>query len=246
MEGRCGDRGRDKENKHRVEDALKATRAALEEGIGPGGGVALLNASSAVTKILDKARGRGEKTGAPDHPPRVRGAYPPARVSTWASRAPSRRQVQERQEGEGLNVETGEDIEDLVKSGIIDPTMVTRAALQNAASIAKNILTTEAVSRRRRRSSRRCPRNARRRDGPLARGGPCCPPSRGQDGRAGIRRPFVVPGTSFSRRAAVGRPLTGKNWGGWVTRFSIPGASSHPSIGIRRSRSWARTRTAPP
>src|SRR5918995_1051144 len=99
-----------KEKKHRVEDALQATRAALEEGIVPGGGVALLNAASAI-KV------EGEVV-----------------VS----------QVRAAKAGNGLNVDTGE-VEDLVAAGIIDPTMVTRSALQNAASIAKNILTTEAV-----------------------------------------------------------------------------------------------------
>ena len=69
-----------KEKKHRVEDALQATRAALEEGIVPGGGVALLNAADAVKdKLLDGARGRRED-GRADHHPRARGAAPPARL----------------------------------------------------------------------------------------------------------------------------------------------------------------------
>ncbi len=132
-----------KEKKHRVEDALKATRAALEEGIGPGGGVALLNASSAVTKILDTLEGE-EKTGAQII---LRAVEEPLRQLAFNAGLEGSvvvDKVRNAKKGEGLNVETGE-IEDLVKSGIIDPTMVTRAALQNAASIAKNILTTEAV-----------------------------------------------------------------------------------------------------
>jgi chaperonin GroEL len=132
-----------KEKKHRVEDALKATRAALEEGIGPGGGVALLNASSAVTKILDALEGE-EKTGAQII---LRAVEEPLRQLAFNAGLEGSvvvDKVRNAKKGEGLNVETGE-IEDLVKSGIIDPTMVTRAALQNAASIAKNILTTEAV-----------------------------------------------------------------------------------------------------
>jgi chaperonin GroEL len=130
-----------KEKKHRVEDALQATRAALEEGIVPGGGVALLNAIAAVK--LDKLES-DERTG--------------AFIVTRALEEPIRQladnaglegsvvvnQVRSAAKGHGLNVETG-DYEDLVKAGIIDPTMVTRSALQNAASIAKNILTTEAV-----------------------------------------------------------------------------------------------------
>ncbi len=132
-----------KEKKHRVEDALKATRAALEEGIGPGGGVALLNASSAVTAILDSLEGE-EKTGAQII---LRAVEEPLRQLAFNAGLEGSvvvDKVRNAKRGEGLNVETGE-IEDLVKSGIIDPTMVTRAALQNAASIAKNILTTEAI-----------------------------------------------------------------------------------------------------
>jgi chaperonin GroEL len=130
-----------KEKKHRVEDALQATRAALEEGIVPGGGVALLNAVGAIK--LDQFEG-DERTG--------------ASIITRALEEPIRQlannaglegsvvvdTIHRGTKGHGLNVETGA-YEDLVKSGIIDPTMVTRSALQNAASIAKNILTTEAI-----------------------------------------------------------------------------------------------------
>jgi len=130
-----------KEKKHRVEDALKATRAALEEGIGSGGGVALLNASASIK--LDEFEG-DEKTGAQII---LRALEEPLRQLAYNAGLEGSvviNQVRSAKKGEGLNVETGE-IEDLVKSGIIDPTMVTRSALQNAASIAKNILTTEAV-----------------------------------------------------------------------------------------------------
>src|SRR6188474_2849215 len=130
-----------KEKKHRVEDALQATRAALEEGIVPGGGVALLNATSAIS--IDSFEG-DERTG--------------AAIVTRALEEPIRQlasnaglegsivvnAIREGKPGFGLNVDTGV-YEDLVKAGIIDPTKVTRLALQNAASIAKNILTTEAV-----------------------------------------------------------------------------------------------------
>jgi chaperonin GroEL len=130
-----------KEKKHRVEDALKATRAALEEGIGSGGGVALLNASKAID--LETFEG-DEKTGAQII---LRALEEPLRQLAYNAGMEGSvviNQVRSAKKGEGLNVETGE-IEDLVKAGIIDPTMVTRSALQNAASIAKNILTTEAV-----------------------------------------------------------------------------------------------------
>ncbi|CAN5348471.1 chaperonin GroEL [soil metagenome] len=132
-----------KEKKHRVEDALKATRAALEEGIGAGGGVALLNAADAVKKLVNTLEGE-EKTGAQII---IRALEEPLRQLAYNAGLEGSvvvDKVRGAKKGEGLNVETGE-IEDLVKAGIIDPTMVTRSALQNAASIAKNILTTEAV-----------------------------------------------------------------------------------------------------
>src|SRR5579862_4162658 len=132
-----------KEKKHRVEDALQATRAALEEGIVPGGGVALLNAADAVKGVAGGLEG-DEKTGAQII---LRALEEPLRqLATNAGLEGSVviNQVRSAKPGQGLNVDTGE-VEDLVKSGIIDPTMVTRSALQNAASIAKNILTTEAI-----------------------------------------------------------------------------------------------------
>ncbi len=131
-----------KEKKHRVEDALQATRAALEEGIVPGGGVALLQAFSAVK--LDDIEDEDQKTG--------------ARIVLRALEEPLRQlaenaglegsvvvnDVRKAKKGQGLNAATNE-IVDLVAAGVIDPAMVTRSALQNAASIAKNILTTEAI-----------------------------------------------------------------------------------------------------
>jgi len=132
-----------KEKKHRVEDALQATRAALEEGIVPGGGVALLQASSAVS-VDGASSDDDERTG--------------ARIVLRALEEPLRQlaenaglegsvvvnDVRHAKKGQGLDAATGE-IVDLVGAGIIDPAMVTRSALQNAASIAKNILTTEAI-----------------------------------------------------------------------------------------------------
>jgi chaperonin GroEL len=132
-----------KEKKHRVEDALQATRAALEEGIVPGGGVALLNASEAVKTSAEGLEG-DEKTGSQII---LRALEEPLRqLATNAGLEASVviNQVRTAKPGQGLNVDSGE-VEDLVKSGIIDPTMVTRSALQNAASIAKNILMTEAI-----------------------------------------------------------------------------------------------------
>jgi chaperonin GroEL len=131
-----------KEKKHRVEDALQATRAALEEGIVPGGGVALLQAAPAIA--VDAIEEDDEKTG--------------ARIVLRALEEPLRQiaenaglegsvvvnDVRKAKKGQGLNAATNE-IVDLVAAGVIDPAMVTRSALQNAASIAKNILTTEAI-----------------------------------------------------------------------------------------------------
>ena len=131
-----------KEKKHRVEDALQATRAALEEGIVAGGGVALLAATASVK--VDEVSDDDERTG--------------ARIVLRALEEPLRQiahnsglegsvvvnDVRKAKSGHGLNAATGE-IVDLVNAGVIDPAMVTRSALQNAASIAKNILTTEAI-----------------------------------------------------------------------------------------------------
>jgi chaperonin GroEL len=131
-----------KEKKHRVEDALQATRAALEEGIVPGGGVALLVAQKALN--VDVIELPDEQTGA-----RIvyRALEEPLRqISENAGLEGSVvvNDVRKAKKGQGLNAATGE-IVDLIEAGIIDPAMVTRSALQNAASIAKNILTTEAI-----------------------------------------------------------------------------------------------------
>ena len=131
-----------KEKKHRVEDALQAARAALEEGIVPGGGVALLNAQSAID--LDKVEDTDERTGAAiinralEEPLRQISENGGLEGSVVVNK------VREMKDGEGLNAATGE-YGDMVKAGVLDPTVVTRSALQNAASIAKNILTTEAI-----------------------------------------------------------------------------------------------------
>jgi chaperonin GroEL len=132
-----------KETKHRVEDALQAARAALEEGVVPGGGVALLNAADAVKGQFDSLEG-DERTGSQII---IKSLEEPLRqLATNAGLEGSVvvQQVRSSKPGQGLNVDTGE-VTDLVKAGITDPTMVTRSALQNAASIAKNILTTEAI-----------------------------------------------------------------------------------------------------
>jgi chaperonin GroEL len=130
-----------KEKKHRIEDAVSATRAAIEEGIVPGGGTALLRARQ---NVQDLGLEGDEAIG--------------ARILWQAMEAPTRQIAVnagyeggvivasvEREDGaRGLNAATGE-IEDLVKAGIIDPAKVTRAALQNAASVAGLVLMTDAL-----------------------------------------------------------------------------------------------------
>jgi len=130
-----------KEKKHRVEDALQAARAALEEGVVPGGGVALLNAVDSIK--LDEMEG-DERTGGTIV---ARALEEPVRQLAYNAGLEGSivvDKVRNSPKGHGLNVETNE-YEDLIKTGITDPTMVVRSALQNAASIGKNILTTEAV-----------------------------------------------------------------------------------------------------
>jgi chaperonin GroEL len=131
-----------KEKKARVEDALHATRAAVEEGIVPGGGVALLRAQKALDNV--KNLERDEKIGVQI----VRRAIEePTRTladNGGAEGALVVEEVKKRKGNEGYDVATGE-YTDLVKAGIVDPTKVTRSALQNAASIAGLLLTTEAL-----------------------------------------------------------------------------------------------------
>jgi len=132
-----------KEKKHRVEDALSATRAALEEGIVPGGGVALLHAQQPVAELLDSLDG-DERTGA-----RIvyRALEEPIRQIARNAGADGSIVV-DKVRGEsgnvGFNALSGQ-YEDLVSAGVIDPAMVTRSALQNAASIGSLIVTTEVI-----------------------------------------------------------------------------------------------------
>ena len=130
-----------KEKKARVEDALHATRAAVEEGIVPGGGVALLRATSALDKLSVPEE---EKFGiniirrALEEPLRRIAA------NTGVDGSIVLQKVKEGQGSFGFNAAT-EQYEDLIKAGIVDPTKVVRTALQNAASIAGLLLTTEAM-----------------------------------------------------------------------------------------------------
>jgi len=132
-----------KEKKHRIEDAVSATRAAIEEGVVAGGGTALIRTRPAVLKVVESLTG-DEATGA-------RSVYDsltaPARHiadNAGMEGAVAVQQVEAAKGNTGMNAATGE-MTDLVKAGIIDPAKVTRAALQNAASIAALVITTECL-----------------------------------------------------------------------------------------------------
>ncbi|HEY8967053.1 MAG TPA: chaperonin GroEL [Candidatus Methylacidiphilales bacterium] len=130
-----------KEKKARVEDALHATRAAVEEGIVPGGGVALIRAQKALDKVEahgDEAIGVAIIRRAVEAPLRTLVTNGGGEGNVVVN------EVRGRKGNEGYNVATGEYV-DLIKAGVVDPTKVTRSALQNAASIAGLLLTTEAV-----------------------------------------------------------------------------------------------------
>ena len=130
-----------KEKKDRVDDALHATRAAVEEGIVPGGGVALVRAAQAVAAMKlagDEATGAAIVARAVEEPLRQLAANGGYEGSVIVQR------VKESKGNEGFNVATGEYV-DMIKAGILDPAKVTRSALQNAASVASLLLTTECL-----------------------------------------------------------------------------------------------------
>ena len=133
-----------KEKKLRIEDALNATRAAVEEGIVPGGGTAYLNVIADVAKLLDTVDG-DEKTGvqivvkALEAPVRQIAANAGFEGSVIVNNIQA-----SGKKGYGFNAYTEEYV-DMMEAGIVDPTKVTRSALQNAASVASTVLTTEAV-----------------------------------------------------------------------------------------------------
>jgi chaperonin GroEL len=131
-----------KERKHRIEDAVRNAKAAVEEGIVSGGGVALLQASK---KAFDKLKLSGdEATGAKIVELAVEAPLKQIAVNAGLEGGVIVEKVRHLEPGHGLNAATGEYV-DMIKTGIIDPAKVTRSALQNAASIAALFLTTEAV-----------------------------------------------------------------------------------------------------
>ena len=132
-----------KEKKHRIEDAVSTTKAAIEEGVVPGGGVALLRAQAAVEAAAEKLSG-DEQTGARMVARSLEGPIKQIAENAGLEGGVVVERVKNLKGAEGLNAATGE-YEDLVKLGVIDAAKVTRSALQNAASIAALFLTTEAV-----------------------------------------------------------------------------------------------------
>jgi chaperonin GroEL len=132
-----------KEKKHRIEDAVSTTKAAIEEGVVPGGGVALLRAQSAIYEGAEKLEG-DEATGARIVGKAVEEPLKQIAVNAGLEGGVIVEKVRGLKGAHGLNAATGE-YEDLFKTGVIDAAKVTRSALQNAASIAALFLTTEAV-----------------------------------------------------------------------------------------------------
>jgi chaperonin GroEL len=132
-----------KEKKHRIEDAVQTTKAAVEEGVVPGGGVALLRAQEAVDKLADSLTG-DESTGARIVRRALEEPVKQIAINAGAEGGVVVERVRNLKGANGLNAASGE-YEDLLKAGVIDAAKVTRSALQNAASIAALFLTTEAV-----------------------------------------------------------------------------------------------------
>ncbi|HJM99646.1 MAG TPA: chaperonin GroEL [Acidimicrobiales bacterium] len=133
-----------KETKHRIEDAVSTTKAAIEEGVVAGGGVTLLRAQAAVQEIAETLESPDESTGARLVAKALEGPLTQIAVNAGLEGGVIVEKVRNLEGSNGLNASTGE-YEDLVKAGIIDAAKVTRSALQNAGSIAALFLTTEAV-----------------------------------------------------------------------------------------------------
>ena len=157
-----------KEKKARVEDALHATRAAVEEGIVPGGGVALI---CAPMTALDASRSTaGEKFGVDIIRRRLEEPLRQIAQNAGGEGSIVVNKVREGKGAFGFNAATGE-YEDLVEAGVIDPTKVARTALQNAASVASLMLTTEAMIAERPKEKDESARRRRSRDGHVVRPG---------------------------------------------------------------------------
>ena len=214
-----------KEKKHRVEDALSATRSAVEEGIVPGGGVALINAQSS----LDSLKLEGDAADRRQHrAPRARGAASKSSPRTPAcdgrscSRTCVARQAEEKSQTVGYDVIEDEYV-DMLERGIVDPAKVTRSAVENAASIGGMVLTTEVMITDKPEPKSAMPqmppgggmgdlspsllaRNGSRRPKPAAFALPCCGVRKAGGFGYSLVRPSYAPGGSALGEGSAGRP----------------------------------------
>ena len=187
-----------KEKKHRIEDAVSTTKAAVEEGVVPGGGVALLRAQAKVRTFAETLEG-DEATGAKMVARALEEPLKQIAVNAGFEGGVVVEKVRQLKGANGLNAATGE-YEDLVKKGVIDAAKVTRSALQNAASIAALFLTTECVIADK-------PEQARRRAVPCpAAGWTTTKPPRKQANRAVLRGAFGRPAVAFAAGSARAMP----------------------------------------
>ena len=210
-----------KEKKHRIEDAVSTTKAAIEEGVVAGGGVTLLRAQAAVLEARRASSTGDEATGARLVAQSLEGPLKQIAENAGIEGGIAVATVRGMSGNEGLNAATGE-YEDLVKLGVIDAAKVTRSALQNAASIAALFLTTEVVIVDKPEAA--CRPHGRRRHGLLTTSRP----------NSNVRRARVSarsPGSSASRRAiAKGRCVRARH-----RRISFPNSVS-PMAGPSRGR----------
>ena len=228
-----------KEKKHRIEDAVSTTKAAIEEGVVPGGGVALLRAQTAVLDTADKLEG-DEATGARIVARAVEEPLKQIAVNAGLEGGVIVDKVRNlKKPTEGLNAATGE-YEDLFKTGVIDAVKVTRSALQNAASIAALFLTTEAVIVD--KPEEGCAGHARRWHGRLlgrrrssvTHSSPHRLWIRGRSHKE--RAPVGAPFRSFSRLLGVTEPLAPSvGWGVLHLFCRLPPASIRPRRGSVQS-----------
>ena len=133
-----------KEKKLRIEDALSATKAAVEEGILPGGGTAYVNVISKVEKLLSEVKTDGEKIGVKIILKALEEPVRQIAANSGLEGAVILEKVKSSQPGVGFDA-AKEEYVDMKKAGVVDPTKVTRSALQNAESVASMILTTESI-----------------------------------------------------------------------------------------------------
>ena len=215
-----------KEKKHRIEDAVQTTKAAVEEGVVAGGGVALLRAQDKVEALAKKLDG-DEATGAKLVQRALEEPMKQIALNAGMEGGVIVEKVRSLSGSEGLNADTGE-YEDLVKAGVIDAAKVTRSALQNAASIAGLFLTTEAVVADKPEKEQPMPGGARR--------------HAGRHGRHGL----LDPPSSKSERAPFGALVSRLAWAAperlRATAGDVVAGPRPPTAGTRSARADVRRR----